>query len=68
MFDEFLDRQLGQVERCSHVNNPRVTSCHIVSHCVAAKGPEPPGPLITGTQMGLGGDLPRDHEETHGGS
>ena len=27
MFDEFLDRQLGQVERCSHVNNPRVTSC-----------------------------------------
>ena len=34
----------------------------------AAKGPEPPGPLITGTQMGLGGDLPGDHGETHGGS
>ena len=30
-------------------------------HITAAKGPEPPGPLITGTQMGRGGDLPGEH-------
>ena len=35
--------------------------CHIVSDVTAAKGPEPPGPLITGTQMGRGGDLPGEH-------
>ena len=36
-------------------------TCHIVSDVTAAKGPEPPGPLITGTQMGRGGDLPGEH-------